>query len=508
MASMNEVRNAPPRRRSVVGLLARAFALPWLSRRPVLASFLSGASAQQISGTTPVWLDVIGAKGDGVEDDTEFLIGALKSSRQVKAGKNKIYRIRPIVIHDVFDLTLDLNGSTLLIDRATPTGPSPSGLSFKSSSALGDCAKIRILNGKIAYKNKPAMRVDNNFAIYAEGVRGLEISKLEIDGSWSAGVWIQKSEGISIKDSYVHGTMADGITCQGCGKNVSISSNRIASSGDDAIAVTWFTGNDPSYVGNPMGMKLTSNVKILGNECTDSAARGIFLGGVKNGEVAYNRIFNSNAIGVLLARDTVNQDSEFFYKHGVNNSNASIDVHDNTLVRCAIASNSLYAEVGGIWVSERNVDINISDNVIFKCNSVHIYFAGNGRISRNKSYFPQWIGGGRVKRERMIGRGTHIMTGVSSFSRKLNYGDVTENIIVGDSYYAIWIGSGSDSHQWRVAGNKIFVSPEHDERQVWARLAGGRPRLDRLIRVDPRASVQINENSILDIENAPSAPTR
>ncbi len=507
---MNKTRKAPPRRRRALSLLARTFALPWLGlqRRPMVAYLLSGASAQQTAGPMSISLDIIGAKGDGLADDTEYLVGALKSNRQVKAGKNKIYRIRPIVIHDATALTFDLNGSTLLIDRATPMGPSPSGLSFKSSSGLGDCSNIRILNGRISYKNKPTMRVDNNFAIYAEGVRGFRISDFEIDGSWSAGIWVHKSEDISIKDSYVHGTMADGITCQGCGENVSISSNRIVSSGDDAIAVTWFTGNDPSYVGNTMGIKLTSNVKILGNECTDSAARGIFLGGVKNGEVAYNQISRSNAIGILLARDTVNHDSEFFYKHGVNNSNASIDIHDNVLVRCAIASDSLYAEVGGIWVSERNVGIAIRDNIIFKCNSVHIYFAGNGKISGNRSYFPQWVGGGRVKRERMIGRGTHIMTGANSVSRKLSYGDVIENILVGDSYYAIWIGSGSDTHQWRVGGNKIFVSPDYDERQVWARLGERRSRLDRLIKVEPRAKVQIDENGIFDIGNAPSSPIK
>ncbi|CAN7559199.1 right-handed parallel beta-helix repeat-containing protein [Paraburkholderia terricola] len=496
------------KRRSIVKaiLTGMSFLLPPLGRTAetdVAVSFgIAGAAGKKAN----VRMDETGAKGNGVDDDTDYFTRALRSNVEVVAGKRRVYRVKPLIFVDLKNATLDLNGSTLLIDRATPTGPSPSGLTFKSSSRLGGCKSIRLRNGTIAYVSAPSTRIDNNFAIYVEGVEGLEISGVEIDGSWSAGIWVQKSTKIYIHDNYVHHTMADGITCQGCGAKITIISNRVSFPGDDCIAVTWFTGNDESYVENSFGEKYSSNVTISNNICEDGAARGIFLGGVSGGEVCFNKISRTDAIGILLARDTVHRFSEFFYARGVNNSNLNVDIHHNLLNQCAIASNSKYAEVGGIWISERNRGIKVTDNILNKCNNVHFYCAGNAEIYRNKSFSPQWVAGGRVRKEQMLGRGSHVVTGANSASKAWNFGRIYENELIGDCYYAIWVGPGSLSKRWEITSNRIFVSTE-TSRSVKQFSAKSREKnmteISAWIRSDNPRGVAVEGNVVRDLRDAP-----
>ncbi|PRX26079.1 parallel beta helix pectate lyase-like protein [Paraburkholderia sp. BL18I3N2] len=499
----------PEKRRSVVKaiLSGMSFLLPSLGRTAknglAVSSGISGLNGNE----TIVRIDETGARGNGVDDDTDYFTRALHSNVEVVAGKGKVYRVQPLVFVDLKNAALDLNGSTLLIDRPTPTGPSPSGLTFKSSSGLGGCQNLQLRNGKIAYVSAPATRIDNNFAIYAEGVQGIEISEMEIDGSWSAGIWVQKSTNVYIHGNYVHRTKADGITCQGCGANIRIISNRVSFTGDDCVAVTWFTGNDESYVGNTSGQRYSLNVTISDNTCEDGAARGIFLGGVSGGEVSFNKISRTDAIGILLARDTVDQFSEFFYAHGVNNSNLNVDIHHNSLNQCAIASNSRYAEVGGIWISERNRGIRVMNNILNKCNNIHFYCAGNAEIYENKSFSPQWIAGGRVRKEQMLGRGSHVVTGANSASKGWNFGRIYENELVGDCYYAIWVGPGSLSRQWQVTRNRIFVSTGTSRSVRFLSGETGQENVARInawIRTDNPMRVSVEDNVVQDLRDAPT----
>ncbi|WP_454873864.1 right-handed parallel beta-helix repeat-containing protein [Paraburkholderia xenovorans] len=497
------------KRRSIVKLIlgGMSFSLPSLGRPAASGVAVSSGIAPANGTKISVRIDGTGANGNGIDDDTDYFTRALRSNVTVIAGKGKVYRVKPLVFIDLKNATLDLNGSTLLVDRPTPTGPSPSGLTFKSSSRLGGCQNLHVRNGKIAYVSAPSTRIDNNFAIYVEGARGIEISGVEIDGSWSAGIWVQKSTNIYIHDNDVHHTKADGITCQGCGANIRIISNRVRFPGDDCVAVTWFTGNEESYVGNSLGEKYSSNVKIANNICEDGAARGIFLGGVSGGEVCFNRISRTDAIGILLARDTVDRFSEFFYANGVNNSNLNVDIHHNSLNQCAIASNSRYAEVGGIWISERTRGIRVMNNVLNKCNNIHFYCAGNAEIYQNKSFSPQWIAGGRVRKEQMLGRGSHVVTGANSASKAWNFGRIYENELIGDCYYAIWIGPGSFSRQWQVARNRIFVSTGTSRSANLLSTEPGQKDVASVtawIRSDNPGRVSVEDNVVQDLRDAPT----
>jgi hypothetical protein len=497
------------KRRSVVKVILTGVycLLPSLARPAESDASASSGIARPDGKKSSVRIDELGAKGNGVDDDTEYFTRAMRSGVTVVAGKGKVYRVRPLVFVDLKNAALDLNGSTLLVDRPTPTGPSPSGLTFKSSSSLGGCQNLKLSHGKIAYVSGPSARIDNNFSIYVEGARGLEISGIEIDGSWSAGIWVQKSTHVYIHDNYVHHTKADGITCQGCGDDIRIISNRVSLPGDDCVAVTWFTGNNESYVGNSAGEKYSSNVRIANNICEDGAARGIFLGGVSGGEVCFNRISRTDAIGILLARDTVDRSSEFFYANGVNNSNLNVDIHHNALNQCAIASNSRYAEVGGIWISERNRGIRVMNNILYKCNNIHFYCAGNAEIYQNKSFSPQWVAGGRVRKEQMLGRGSHIVTGANSASKGWNFGRIDENQLIGDCYYAIWIGPGSLSRQWQVARNRIFVSTDTTQSANLLSTEAGQKNAARItawIRSDNPGRVSVQDNVVQDLRDAPT----
>lgn len=497
------------KRRSVVKVIltGMSFLLPSLGRPAGSGAAVSSSIVELNAKKTKVRIDETGAKGNGVDDDTDYFTRVLRSNVEVVAGKGRVYRVKPLVFVDLKNAALDLNGSTLLIDRPTLTGPSPSGLTFKSSSKLGGCRNLQLRNGKIAYVTAPSTRIDNNFSIYVEGAQGIEISGIEIDGSWSAGIWVQKSTNVYIHDNYVHHTKADGITCQGCGANIRIISNRVSFPGDDCVAVTWFTGNDESYVGNSLGEKYSSNVRISNNTCEDGAARGIFLGGVSGGEVCFNVISRTDAIGILLARDTVDHFSEFFYANGVNNSNLNVDIHHNSLDQCAIASNSRYAEVGGIWISERNRGIRVMNNILNKCNNIHFYCGGNAEIYQNKSFSPQWIAGGRVRKEQMLGRGSHVVTGANSASKVWNFGRIYENELVGDCYYAIWVGPGSLSKQWQVTANRIFVSTDTSRSGNFLSTETGQKnavRINAWIRSDNSGRVSVEGNVIQDLRDAPT----
>lgn len=398
------------------------------------------------------------AVGDGVTLDTAALLAAIVSNRRVLGKHGDVYRIAPLVFTDIQHVEIDLQGAMLLVDAPTPTGQAQNFcLKIVSSTQLGGSADIRVKNGKIAYINAPSARVDNNFCIYADGVDGLEIANIECVGSWSAALWARRSNNVDIHDCYVHDSKADGITLQACGTNLRIHDNRLSNTGDDSIAVTWFTGDDPTYVGLTDGIKKSRNVKIYNNQCITSAQRGIFCGGILSGAVHHNYVQYTNTIGIMLARDTVTVGSPFYSANGVNGSNSSLAIHHNWVWDCALNSNTPFPQLAGIWISEGNDAINLHDNDIQRCNNTNIFCGGNARIHHNTSRDPQLQAGGTVTVAQMTYKGSHIVTANFTANSGSNSGSITDNEMYGGLARAIWLGAGDNNLSWKVDGNKSYA---------------------------------------------------
>jgi hypothetical protein len=399
-----------------------------------------------------------GAVGNGIADDSAAIVAACVSNRYVEGDPTHVYRIAPFKLIDVKNLTINLRGATLLIVGAAPTGASQLyGIQVLSTVALGSAANIKILNGKIQFVTGPTTRVDNNFPIYADRVVGLEIDKIEIAGSWSAGIWLQRCNEVEIHRCFVHDTMADGITLQGCGTNIKIHDNRVKNAGDDMIAVTWFTGNDPADVGLGDGIRQSRDVHIFNNILETGAQRGIFCGGILSGSVYKNKVQFTNSIGIHLARNAVDQSSPFYSAAGVNNSNASLTIHHNSVWDCALNSNTPYPQLAGIWISESNEAIDVHDNDLQRCNNASIFCGGNARIHHNTSRDPQLQAGGTVTLAQLTYKGSHIVTGNFTGNSGSNSGSITDNEMYGGPGRAIWLGAGDNIRSWKVDGNKTYA---------------------------------------------------
>lgn len=340
-----------------------------------------------------------GADPTGVNDSYSALFAVLRSNAHVVGQPGAIYRTTaPIVKADLQNLLLDLRGANIKLDiTGAPTAGQAHILRFYSSTTFGQSKNITVCSsvkgGGLSLKNAPTSRVDNNFPLSFQGVAGLRTFGLEISNSWSAGMWTLTCSDVSHQDNYIHDTMADGCTLQGCGGDIVLLGNKAERTGDDGFAATWFTGNDPTYVGLADNLKLTRRVWIHRNVSLDSGKRGIFLGGVMGGSVMFNTIERSDSPGILLARDTVDTWSFYYSAGGVNNSNEGVEVAQNRLVDCGVASSSPSNEVGGIWVSEFNARVNIHDNTIIGANNISIYAGGQAEIHNNISMYPVLVSG-------------------------------------------------------------------------------------------------------------------
>ncbi|MFL9895912.1 right-handed parallel beta-helix repeat-containing protein [Paraburkholderia sp. RL17-381-BIF-C] len=408
-----------------------------------------------------------GAVGDGVADDTNAIISACVSNRHVYCRAGATYRFKPSNLTRLTDLkntTIDFQWATLLIDAPAPTGASQAYGFQLLSTVFGASANVRICNVRIQFVNAPGARVDNNFAIYADGVDGLEIHDVVIEGSWSAGIWVRRSNHVHIHDCNVSGTLADGITMQGCGYDIKIHDNQVQNAGDDMIAVTWFTADDPSYVGLLDGIKRSRDVHIYCNRLITGAQRGIFGGGMMGGSVHHNRVLYTNSIGIQLARNTVDPlgadgatANPFYSALGVNNSNTSVVIHHNWVWDCALNSNTPFPQLAGIWVSEGNEAINIHDNDIQRCNNTSIFCGGNARIHHNTSRDPQMQAGGSVTLAQMTYKGSHIVTANFVANSGSCSGSITDNEMYGGAGRAIWLQAGDNVRSWKVDGNKTYA---------------------------------------------------
>src|ERR1700739_106684 len=240
--------------------------------------------------------DSIGAKGDGVTDDTAAFLAGCTNNMRLVLTRGKTYLVRHLVLSGLSNFELDGNGATIVSDQTQSI------LGF-SATAWGTAANIYVHDLSLYYTNSPSSRTDNVVPLWFQFVNGVSVERVKVTNSWSAGIIYNVCSNVKAYSNQVSNTLADGMTCFGCGRNVTYFDNDFTSTADDAMAVTWLSGNTAAAVGETTIR--TKGVRIIGNRVngTSVSARGIYFGGVEGGVIIGNTFFNVAAFSILV--DTV-----------------------------------------------------------------------------------------------------------------------------------------------------------------------------------------------------------
>lgn len=419
----------------------------------------SGAWERQY-GQTPMTVDIVKSAWYGllqgnsdVNNDSVFS-AMFQSGRVVQMPEDKVFLVSQSQFNDIQNLTVEANGSEIRSTVPQPTAAHEATIWWFEGSVFGESSNIKIHNLIVDYVTAPTSRIDNNFALFARYTDGFDLIGCEVKSSWSAGVWTVFCSNILFDSNTIGAVYADGITCQAPGRNVTYRRNSFSNTQDDSIAVTWFTGDVGASVGET-GAQRTKNVTIEYNTISGSKARGIYLGGVEGGAVKGNYIKDSDAYSILLNRDTYNPTSVFYDVSGVGNSNKDVDVKNNYIYAAALNSNSPSAEVGGIFIGEYNISIDVDKNKLYTPNNVGILCSGNANITRNTIISPTLLAGGSVAIGDMPYKGSHIVTADFNATDSC-YGTISGNRLIGGEGRAVWVRAGYNSRGWSVKDNRAF----------------------------------------------------
>lgn len=307
----------------------------------------------------PVSPEDFGATGDGVTDDTTAFAMACLSARRIRLSRGKTYLIRNLTLTGVANFELDGNGATIVSDQVHSI------LGF-SAAAWGTAANIYVHDLTLYYANNPNARTDNIFPLWFQFVNGVTVERVTITNSWSAGIIYSACSNIKAYSNKISNTLADGMTCFGCGRNVTYFDNDFTNTADDAMAVTWLAGNTAAAVGETT--ICTKGVRITGNRVngTTVSARGVFIGGVVDGTITLNQFYNVAAFSILISNTTT-----------VANYSTNVVVAKNTVINSGQAASSLVGEVGGIAVYSQNLNVTVKANLIVNANNVGMLLQGN-----------------------------------------------------------------------------------------------------------------------------------
>lgn len=313
----------------------------------------------------PVSPEDFGAIGDGVSDDTTAFSMACLVARKVRCKRGKTYLVPHLTLNDLSNFELDGNGASIV------SNSTQSILGFKSVT-WGIGANIYVHDLTLYYTNNPNIRTDNVFPLWFQGVNGVTVERVTITNSWSAGVIFTVCSNIRAYSNNISNTLADGMTCFGCGRNVTYRDNVFNNTGDDAMAVTWLAGNTAAAVGE--ATIRTKQVSIHDNHVygTTVSARGIFIGGIEGGSIHDNKFYGTAGPPILLSNDTT-----------VATWSSDADIHDNLSVNAGQTASSLVGEVGGIFVYSQNLRIKVHDNDLYNTNNVGLLLQGNVYADNN-----------------------------------------------------------------------------------------------------------------------------
>ena len=223
-----------------------------------------------------------GAVGDGVANDTAALQSAGNAAIAANIPlliPNGVYKATAAI---VYDGSISIQG-TGTISSSHVVGP---------TVQIKNATKGYVLDVKFA--GTAAVRDAVNRNLQIKDCSNMTIMGVETYGGGSTGIFIEGGNRISVTDSIVHDTLADGIHVTKGAASVSVSGNKVYSTGDDGIAVV-------SYLAD--GAPCT-DVTIQGNTVKGGKARGITVaGGIRIG-ITGNSINGTSASGIIIVEDT------------------------------------------------------------------------------------------------------------------------------------------------------------------------------------------------------------
>lgn len=213
--------------------------------------------------------------------DKEKLTNAfasLVSGNTLKLKPNKVYTIDYLEISNKDNLTIDGQGSEIVLTDTTKW--------------------VKVINStNITIKNLKVTMITSvrNYAsgITLENVSGFLVENCVVDGSNATGIICWNCSNGMIRNNVVKNTLADGIHMTAESKHIKVYGNKLENTADDGIAVVSYTHNT-GYC---------ENISIYENYVGQSQARGISVVGGKDISVRNNFTYETWGAGIYSAME-------------------------------------------------------------------------------------------------------------------------------------------------------------------------------------------------------------
>lgn len=281
-----------------------------------------------------------GALGNGTTDDTSAISLAIAAAKSSSGGvvyfPPGTYLTTGISATSVDNLVLEGAGATISCS-----------VDAHNVLFLTSCSNFQVRGITFNHKTHAA-RNSSGYGIHTASCTDGLIEGNVLTNICAAGIFTTTGTRISIIGNSVHDTLADGIHTTATSTQVTVVGNRLANTGDDAIAFVSYQSDSGQ----------NTRCAASGNSVFQSKARGIAVIGGKGITVTGNSIESTTSAGIMVAQD------DSYSSRGP----SEVTVSGNTVVT-ANTYNTPAVVQGGIHVSSGNAsypatDINVSANTI------------------------------------------------------------------------------------------------------------------------------------------------
>lgn len=354
-----------------------------------------------------------GAKGDSVTDDTAAFTSAVQSNSKITLPPGT-YNISQLSVSGLTNVHIIGIGNP----KIQGTDNTKIILDFQN------CTNVRLEGFSIGYKTAPVTRTDNIEPLHFNQCTTTFVEKVEVFNSQSVGMIHVYCNHPTVRDCYVHDTLADGINFSHCGRNVKVLNNIIENAGDDSIAVYFFQSANPSLVGEPDNF--TKRPVISDNIIKNGQARGVLLGGTVGAIVANNTIENTRAFGISVHHETsaVNYNTDFI-------------IDSNNIRNPAQNGTDPNGQNDGIYVAEQNIRGSVKNNRIYNAKASGIHCLGAANIKDN-----------------VVNTAVQGMY-LGDWNTTVSEGECSDNTVLNTSLEGVYVAPRS-TRGWTVKGNEFI----------------------------------------------------
>lgn len=394
-----------------------------------------------------------GAKGDGTTDSTSAFSSAITSNARV---------IVPPGTYLISNLVLSNLSNVHIIGIGNPTIKGTD--NTKKIFDFESCTNVRLEGFSIGYQTTPTSRTDNIEPILFNQCTNTFVEKVEVFNSQSVGIIHVYCNNPTVRDCYVHDTLADGINFSHCGRNVKVLNNILENTGDDSIAVYFFQSATPSLVGEPDNF--TKRPVIQGNIVKNGQARGIMIGGTIGAVINGNTVENTRAYGITAHYESsgVNYNTDFVISNNVVRNPAQNGTDPN-------------GQFDGIYVAQNNVRGSITGNEIYNAHAAGIHCLSNASIKNNRIDTAQ--------------QGAYL----GDWSTSVSQGEFSQNTVSNTTLEGVYIAPRS-TVGWKIKANEFTncVLP--------ANVGTGSGKSPSVIHCEVSGGLSVTDNTFVDTQSS------